>query len=196
MKTLKYLLYIILGLIVLFFLIGLLKPTVEYGHSITVNKSAKESWAVAQDLSKYDQWLKGFQSIELIEGEQGTIGSKYKVVVKPNEESVFEMIETIIDFKEFEFMNLHFDSEMMDFEQVMSFKEENGKTTIKTDSKVKGKNLMMRSMFACMELFAGAFTAQETENIENLKKVIEANTKEYYQTLEVVPNSIDSIDTK
>ncbi len=181
MKILKFLLFLILGLAFLFFAFGFITPTINYGHEITVDKPLKEAWAVQQDETKFDQWLAGFKSIELISGEKGTVGSKYKVVVKPSEEEPdFEMIETLISKRDFDHMRLSFDSEMMVFDQTTSFSEANGKTTIKTDSKVSGKGMMMRSMFAVMELLTGSFTAQEVKNIENLKKVIEENTTNYY----------------
>jgi len=75
MKYLKYLIFLILGLLFLFFLVGFIRPTVHYGHEITVNKSIEEAWAVSQDVSKFDQWLEGFKSIELISGEEGEVGS-------------------------------------------------------------------------------------------------------------------------
>lgn len=180
MKFLKYFLYLILGLVVVFFAIGFLKPSVSYGHEITVNKPIKEAWAVQQDATKYDQWLEGFKSIDLISGEKGKVGSIYKVVVKPEEDQPdFEMIETLVAKKDFESIQLSFDSDMMLFEQTTSFSEVDGKTKIKTDSKVSGKGMVMRSMFALMELFGGSFQAQEVKNIEALKQVIEENQTNY-----------------
>lgn len=180
MKFLKYLLYFLLGFIVLFLAAGVLKPSVNYGHEIIVDKPLKEAWAVHKDKSKYDQWLEGFKSMELISGEQGEIGSQYRVVVKPDEEQPdFEMIETIVDKKKFDFIRLDFDSDMMFFEQTTSFSEIEGKTKVKTESKVSGKNVFMRSMFAWMELLGGSFQAQEEKNIEGLKRVIEGNTTVY-----------------
>jgi len=90
------------------------------------------------------------------------------------------MIETVESVREFDHLRLSFDSEMMIFDQTTSFSEVGGLTTIKTDSKVSGKGVFMRSLFATMELFTGSFTAQEVENIEKLKKVIESNTTNYY----------------
>ena len=184
MKILKYLLYAIVALVVLvviFFAIGFLKPSVNYGHEITVNKSVEEAWAVHKDESKFGQWLEGFKSIELIEGEAEEIGSKYKVVVNPGEgQPDFEMIETVVSLKEFDHVELSFDSDMMRFDQTTYFSEKDGKTTIKTDSKVSGKSIMMRSLFAVMEMFGGSFQAQEAKNVEALKKVIEENTTDYY----------------
>jgi hypothetical protein len=166
-----------------------MKPSVSYGHEITVNKPIKEAWAVSQDDSKYDQWLDGFKSIDLISGDKGTVGSKYKVVVSPGEgQPDFEMIETIASIEEFDHVKLDFDSDFMDFEQTISFKETDGMTTVTTDSKVIGKNIMSRSMFAIMELLGGTFTAQETKNIDALKKVMEENTTDYYP----VPDAIET----
>ena len=183
MKVLKILLFVFIGLILLFYLAGLLRPTVSYGNEITVNKDIKEAWAVYQDVSKYNQWLEGFKSIKLMEGEKNAVGSKYKVVVNPGEgQPDFEMIETVESFKEFDHMALHFDSDVMIFDQITSFAESNGKTLIETKSKVTGKGIMMKSIFSLMELFTGSFQKQETKNIENLKKVIESNKTNYYST--------------
>jgi len=196
MKYLKYILYLFIALILLFFAIGLLKPTISYGHEITVNKPLKEAWAVAQDESKFGLWLEGFKSIELISGQKGEIGSKYKVVVNPGEgQPEFVMTETLVSVKEFEHNRLSFDSDMMLFDQTTTFNHEGGKTTVKTDSKVSGKGIVMRSMFAIMEMLGGSFTAQETKNIEALKKVIEENTTDYYPAtveVEIEEGQLDS----
>ncbi len=191
MKILKYVLYAIIALVILFFAMGFMNPFVKYGHSITVDKPIKEAWAVMQDASKFEQWLAGFKSIELISGEEGAVGSKYKVIVKPSEEEDdFEMIQTITSLNEFDHVTLDFDSDFMDFVQTTSFEEKDGTTKITTDSKVIGKSIISRAMFAIMEKLGRAFTTQEAENIENLKKVIEENTTDYYPTIKVVEDEV------
>lgn len=181
MKIFKNLLYGLLALVILFLAVGFLKPTVTYGHEILVDKPIEEAWAVLLDAEKYGEWLAGFQSIDLLSGEAGEVGSTYKVVVKPSEqEDDFEMIETLVAKEDFDHVSLSFDSDMMVFDQTTSLAEVDGKTSVKTDSTVKGKGMMMRSMFALMEMLGGSFQAQEVENIERLKKVIEANTTDYY----------------
>lgn len=181
MKILKYILFALISLVLLFLAVGWIHPSVHYGHEITVDKSVQEAWAVTQDESKYDQWLAGFISMELLSGEKGAVGSTYKVVVNPGEGNPdFEMTETLVDIQEFDHFDLSFDSDMMEFKQRTSFAETDGKTTIKTESEVIGKSMMTRSMFALMEIFGGGFTKQEVENIENLKTLIEENTTDYY----------------
>jgi hypothetical protein len=178
MKILKYVLFAILALVVLFFALGLFKSTVSYGHEITVDKPVQEAWAVTQDESKYGQWLEGFKSMELIEGEPGKVGSKYKVIVQPEGQPDFEMIETVVSMAEYEHVEMHFASEAMDFEQTISFAESDNGTTITSDSKVMGKGIMTRSMFALMGMF-GAFQAQEEKNFEALKALINENSTDY-----------------
>jgi len=77
-------------------------------------------------------------------------------------------------------VDLHFDSDIMIFDQKTIFTERNGKTKIKTESKVGGKGMMMKSMFAIMEMLGGSFQAQEEKNLEALKKVINNKTTDYY----------------
>ena len=187
MKFLKYLLITIVVLVLAFFSLVLIYPVVDYGSEIVVSKSIEEAWAVSEDQSKYHLWLEGFQSMELIEGE---FGSKYKVIVNPGEgQPDFEMIETLISREDYDHINMHFDSDMMDFEQLITFSETEEGVSIKTESKVIGKGMMMQSMFAMMEKMGGAFTMQETKNQNALKKVIEENTTDYYPVVAEEPIS-------
>jgi len=192
MKFLKRLLTFILILAAIFFIVGLINPQVNYGHSITVEKPLKEAWAVSQDASKYADWLKGFKSMELLSGEKGKVGSTYKIIVNPGEgQPDFEMIETLNDIKENEFVDMTFVSDMMDFEQKIFFSEKDGKTTIKSESQVKGKQLMMKSMFALMEMFTKGFTKQEAENFEALKVLIDNNETDYFPVQPVMEELVN-----
>lgn len=181
MKVLKIIGLILLVLVGFFFLMGIINPTVNYGHTIKVDKPVDEAWGVMQDVSKYDQWLAGFKSIELIEGKKNQLGSKYRVIVQPGEgQPDFEMIETLQSFKPNDHVTLKFDSDLMEFLQTTRFESNSPtQTTISTESEVKASNFIGRCMFGMMETLTGSFTAQETENIENLKKLINNNTDDY-----------------
>jgi hypothetical protein len=193
MKFLKYFFYFIIGLIVLFFALGLFGSSVSYGHEITVDKSLKDAWAVTQDESKYKEWLEGFKSMELLSGERGKEGSKYLVVVNPGEgQEDFEMIERVVSVKEYEHVYLSFDSDMMNFEQRILFSESGGKVNVKTESTVMGKGIMMHSMFTLMEMFGSSFSTQEAKNIEALKILINNNTKDYYPAPVVEENEVEA----
>ena len=180
MKFLKYLLIPTVVLVLAFIAVGFIHPEVDYGSEIVVNKPLEEAWAVSEDADKYHLWLDGFKSMYLIEGEYGTVGSKYKIIVNPGDgQEDFEMVETVISREEFDHVQMHFDSDMMDFKQTISFSETEEGVAIVTESKVIGKGAMMRSMFALMEHLSGAFTKQEQKNMNALKKVIEENTTVY-----------------
>jgi carbon monoxide dehydrogenase subunit G len=181
MKFLKYFFLVAATLLILFFVMGLIKPSVDYGHTIQVDKPIKEAWAVVEDPSKLSLWLDGFVSETLISGEANQVGAKYKVVVKPStEEDAFEMIETITSRTEFEHIDMHFESDFGTFDQKMTFAEKEGGTEIKTESVVKGKNLAMSAMMGWMETLTGSFKDKEVENIEKLKNVINQNETNYY----------------
>lgn len=181
MKILKYLFLIILVLLLLFIVLGLIKPSIQYGHEVSVNKTIEEAWAVHQDETRLSEWIKGFISIDLLSGQAGEVNSTYKVTINPGEgQENFEMIETILSKKDLEQMTIHFDSEMMDFTQTTSFLQKDASTILKTTADAKGKGLLMRSMFAAMHLFGNTFQKQEAENLEALKRVIETNTKNYF----------------
>jgi len=181
MKIVKWILIPLLILIALFFAMGLVNSSIEYGHTVKVNKNVKEAWAVTEDESKLDQWLAGFVSEDLLRGEQNKVGSQYKVVVKPSpEEDAFEMIETLVARDEFSLLEMHFESDFGTFDQTMKFTAKGNQTEIATESIVSGGNVLTNSMVGWMELLGGSFQKQEEENINKLKKVIEENTTDYF----------------
>ncbi len=195
MKILKYILIALLLLVLAFFALGFIKPAISYDHEVTVNKPIKEAWAVHADQSKLGEWLDGFKSIEHISGKENEVGSKYKVVVRPEDNPEdFIMTETITSKKDFEHMTLNFDSEVMVFDQKTSFSSEGNKTKIKKESTVKGKNAMMRSMFAMMHILGGSFKKQEIKHMTALKKLIESNTTDYFPAVEVIENVQEEVE--
>ncbi len=174
MRALKYILIGILILFLVFLSFGLFNKSISYGSRIEVNKPIEAVWAVSQDASQYDQWLAGFQSMEHLSGDYMKPGSTYKIIVVPQEGAKpFEMIETLNAIKTNDHVDMSFASEMMDFEQVMKFKETDSGTVITTESEVIGKGIMNRAMFAMMEVLGGSFTKQEQANMDALKALIE-----------------------
>ena len=61
--------------------------------------------------------------------------------------------------------------------------ENNGKTTIKTVSSTSGNGIIAKSIVSFM---TSAMKKQEDENLENLKTLIEENTKNYFPIPETV----------
>lgn len=176
MKYLKYVLFFILVLTLIFFGSGLLTPSISYESEIVVKKPANESWAFMGDAENLPNWIEGYQKNELISGEENTVGAVSKVYVEDNgQEMVME--ETITTYNLNEHLGMTFTMDFMNMDYDMYFKEKNGKTTILTKSKTVGNNLFAKSMISFM---GGAMKKQEDENLSRLKALINKNTKNYF----------------
>ncbi len=182
MKYIKYLLGIIVLLLLVFFGRGLLTPSVSYENEIIVNKSVKESWAVMSDESKLPKWIKGFKKTELISGTANSVGAVSKIYVDDNGEEM-TMEETIKEIIVNELISMKFTMDFMDMDYEMHMKENNGKTKIKSKSTTAGNGLFAKSIISFM---TGSMKAQEDENLQSLKKLIEENTKDYFQDLNTI----------
>ena len=180
MKYLKYLLGILLLLVILFFAIGMITPSVSYESEVTVNKTAAEAWATMSDESKMSQWITGFKRTEHVSGTPNTIGAVSKVFVEENGEEM-EMEETIIDFKKNELLAMKFTMDFMDMNYEITFDDANGGTKIKSKSKTVGNGMFAKSLIALM---SGSMKKQEDVNMNKLKQLIENNKTNYFPKLE------------
>jgi len=190
MKYLKYLLYLVLVLAGIFFGKGLLTPSVYYESEIVVNKSAKESWAVMSDETNLPKWIKGFIRTELVSGTPNTVGAISNVYVDEGGKEMM-MKETVTAIKLYEQLGMNFSMDFMDMDYEMLFKEkEDGKTTITSKSTTVGNGILAKSIISFMP---GSMKAQEDENMNTLKGLIEGNTKDYFP--EPVVAAIDTVAT-
>ncbi|MDH7444968.1 SRPBCC family protein [Aquimarina sp. 2201CG14-23] len=189
MKYLKYLLFLIIILALIFFGKGMLTPSVSYENEVVVNKPANESWAVMSDESNLPKWIKGFTKTELVSGTANEVGAVSKVYVEDRgEEMVME--ETVTALTLNEHMAMTFTMDFMDMDYEMFFKEDDGKTTITTKSIAMGNGILSKSLISFMP---GAMKAQEDENLNSLKRLIEENTKDYFPK-KVVDTSAVSVE--
>jgi len=177
MKFLKYLFGAILLLGILFFVKGMITPNISYSSEITVDKPINEAWAVMNDESKISQWLKGIKSVEHVSGEKGTVGAVTKYIfVENGEES--EVVETIKEIKPNEYIIMDFAmADVMDMNYKVNYSEKDGKTHIKSETITTGNGMFMKSM---MSFMTSTMQAQEDENLNNLKKLINENTTNYF----------------
>lgn len=182
MKYLKYILGIIVVLLLIVLIRGFLTPSISYDSQITVNKSIEESWAVMNDASKIDQWLKGITKMEHVSGTKGAVGAVTNYTFNDNgQESL--ITETITAISPNEYVTMDFVMEgVMDMNYRMDFSESGGSTTVKSSTTVKGIGILMQSMIPFMK---GTMQEQEDENMNNLKVVINNNTTDYFPKPEV-----------
>ncbi|WP_369999998.1 SRPBCC family protein [Winogradskyella sp.] len=176
MKILKYIAIVIAILILGFLLLGLLKPEVSYDSEIVVNKPLTEAWAVTQDEAKMADWLPGFQKVEHVSGTPGEVGAVSDVYfITDGEEMVIR--ETITKIVPNETIEMTFTSDFMDMDYKLNMTQMDGKTKITSNTTTVGNGILAKSMMA---LAGSSIKAQEETNLENLKKAIEQNTKDYF----------------
>lgn len=180
MKYLKYIVGIIAILLVVFILIGLIKPELTYECEIMVEKPLAESWAVAQDPKKMSEWLPGFQKIEHVSGTPGTVGAVSDVYFDEGGETM-TIRETITEIEPEESISMSYTSEFMDMDYKLAMSGVNDKTRINSSTTASGNGMMSKSIMALM---GGAVKAQEETNLTNLKETIEKNTKNYFPVVE------------
>ena len=177
MKILKYLLGIIALLVLLFIAKGFITPSISYESEITVDKTIKEAWAVMNDESKLDQWLKGITNIEHLSGEKGKVGAVTKYTFMDNgQESI--IVETLKEVVPDQSVAMDFTMEgVMNMDYKVDFTEKDGKTHIKSSTVTTGEGMIMRSMVSFM---TGTMQTQEDENMANLQQLINENTTDYF----------------
>ncbi len=175
MKYLKYLLFVVIAIALVFFGKGLFTPSVYYESEVVINKPVKEVWAVMSDESKLPDWIEGFVKTELVSGTPNTVGAVSKVYVEDQgQEMVME--ETITKIKPEELMAMTFTMDFMNMDYEISMEEKDGKTSIKSKSTTVGNGIFAKSMISFMK---GSMKDQEDENLNKLKLIVEENTKNY-----------------
>jgi len=178
MKFIKYTIGIIIVLVLLFLVLGLIKPKVSYECDTIVEKPTIEAWAVLQDTEKLSEWLPGFQKIEHISGTPGAVGAVSNVYFDNDGESM-TIKETITDLVPNESMSMSYESDFMNMDYKIHFTSIDGKTKINSITTAEGNGIISKSIMALM---GSSLKKQEETNLSNLKKTIEQNTKNYFQS--------------
>lgn len=172
-KTAKILVYVI-GFIATcfigFYIIGVVKPSVNYTNSILINRPIDQSWKIFSEEKFMAQWMPGFQKIEKIQGEPFQKGSKFKLYVKENGQS-YEMIETVVECIPGKLYEFELENGILHNHVKFEFKEPQQFTTeIVSTNEVTAQNWFLRSLFV---FFKSDFKKQEEETLQALKRVVE-----------------------
>lgn len=178
MKYLKYGIGILAILAIGFFALGLIKPKITYDCAVTVEKPANEAWAVLQDPEKLSEWLPGFQKIEHISGTPGTVGAVSNVYFDNNGQSM-SIKETITELVPNESMSMKYESDFMNMDYKIMITSVDGKTKVSSSTIAEGNGLIPKSI---MTLIGSSLKKQEETNLSSIKKTVEQNTKNYFQT--------------
>jgi uncharacterized membrane protein len=152
-----------------FFGLGYLNPVLKYQNRVTVNKPRAEVWKTFNDESRMKDWLEGFESIELVSGEKGQPGSKYKLVIAGEGQNV-EIYETMREVKPEELYSFTLDAEPLTNEVSVTFADKDGGTEIIQKEAVAGKSIVWRSLFYWLQ---STFQVNSKKNLENFKRIAE-----------------------
>ena len=168
-KVLRFIVIGIFALAIIFFSLGLFIPAFSFDNVVEVNRPVEKAFAEFNDVSNMYKWIPGFQFIEPISGWPNEVGSKWKLVVKEEEERI-ELIETITAYKKNEVFAFNLSNEMMSEDVEIVFTSKGKNTIITAHNKVNGKNIFWKSLFVVSKSY---FKNAQQESYEKLKIVIE-----------------------
>lgn len=168
MKALKYFSYLILGLFLVFVLIGQLFGKLLYTNKITINKPVEKSWSVLTDRSKMGNWVKNFKSIELLNGDQST---KYKLIVVDGGEE-YEIIETLIESVTNEIYTIKWENDVLVNKAIYQFSSDGNGTIIEVSEELEGKGFLMKPIFVFMQEH---FQSETHDSLERFKTFVESH---------------------
>lgn len=167
---------LLLGLILLvffaalvFFAPGIFSGDLENETRVTVDKPRDHVWKKFDDESKMGEWLKGFKSIESIEGDPKTVGSKFKLTFE-NDGQEFVMMETMTAYDEGEHFAFNLENEAMYSEVDIRLIDKGLVTEVVQKEKFHGQNVFWHSLFFWLK---STFTENSRENMESFKKYAE-----------------------
>lgn len=168
MKFLKIILFAGAGLVLIFFSLGLIFPSYEYESSVMVKASPEKCWIVFHDSKKMSEWMDGFESLTLKNGEPMTPGSLYEIVVNDHNKRIV-MSEKLIEVNAPTRVSYELNNEVLKSESSFSF-EGTASTTIVSHYKITGNNILWKSILFASRSY---MTRSGQEQLESLKKVIE-----------------------
>ena len=168
-KILGFLLLLIIGAVVVFFAPGVMSGDLENETRFVIDRPKDHVWKKFEDESKMSEWLKGFKSIETIEGKPRTVGSKHRVTFEQDGQ-VIEMIETMTAYEEGRRFALTLENEVMYSEVDVSLVDKGLSTEVVQKEKFRGQNLFWHSLFYWLK---SSFVEQSKENMANFKKYAE-----------------------
>ncbi|MYB48605.1 MAG: SRPBCC family protein [Dehalococcoidia bacterium] len=144
----------------------------KFSVSLEVDKPIQHCWDILMDESRMAEWAIGFQSIETIEGEPMTVGSKHRMVFEERgKELVFiETVKVIDPPREFTF---DLDHEVMNSTVSMTIESVGAERTL-LSSHTEGRptKLLLKIM---MPFMVPQMKRRQFQQLENLKAIMEAS---------------------
>ncbi len=170
MRIIRYFIYLIAILVILFFALGVINPQVKYSHDVTIERPIELTWEVFMNEELMYQWIPNLKSIELIAGKKNGLGSKYRMIVEDDGKE-YEIIETITEIDKHYKISILLENDVLTNEVETIFTHLNGRTKLNTSVEIEGKDLLMKSSLFLMK---GHFMEQSDDSYQKLKALVEA----------------------
>ncbi len=169
MKALKIILGLVSGLVVAFVLVGFMIPELNFTTTVRASRSVDVTFDVFTNVDLMDQWLEGFESIEILSGEPEEIGSKFRVRFNDDGTEI-EFTEELKTFEEGKAYGFLMDAGFFTNDTMFSFSEESGETTIRASNSMIGSSWYMRSLLPFMK---SDMQRQQVETLQALAALAE-----------------------
>jgi uncharacterized protein YndB with AHSA1/START domain len=167
-KALKYLALGIVIIVLAFFSLGLIHPSLSYTNTVEVDSTIEEAFDAFTDDSRAAEWLIGYQDYKVLEGAPQTPGSKFLMKFETDGHKM-EFIEVLTEFKENEEFSFDMETEFFNGSVQILF-EGSSPCTITAHTYNEGTSVFYSSMFYLMK---GALKEQSQKNYDLLKEMIE-----------------------
>lgn len=168
-KFLKYFLIIVAALLLIFLLIGIIKPTQEYTTSVTVNAPVEKTFAIFMDTSRFREWMPIFSKMELLSGNPNEAGSKWKMHFHERGQDII-MMETVTTYKTNQVFAFNLQNEVINSDNEVLFTPKGNSTQITAHCKSEGGNIIWKSLFV---FFTPGMKQQSQQIYNDLKRVVE-----------------------
>lgn len=145
----------------------------KYAVDILIERPRDEVISKYNNQDNLKHWMEGLQEMELLEGEQGQVGARSRILFV-NGKRRMEMMETILENKLPDSMTFKFEAKGVENIVINRFEVVNEHSTrVVNDQEFKMKGFMMK-LFAA--LMPGMFKKQSMVYLKALKAFVEDGT--------------------
>lgn len=169
MKVARFLVGLFGLLLFIFAILSFLGLEIIYNNEITINAPKTKVWQTINDQEKGGQWLTGLKKVEVVKAVPGNVGRILNMTYE-NDGNKTVIKETTTEFKENESLALTMEADIFINHNRMDLFEKDGRTILRTRSKVKGRGFFFRGMMPMMKKI---FKQEEMKMLNNLKVLVE-----------------------
>jgi len=161
---------VLIILITVFMLIGIAIPEFDYRNRVTVNKPQAEVFAAFNDTGRTAQWMDGLQRIEHTGGAQEGTGSRWRMTIVQNGETM-TVDEEVTLFSPDSLLMMRMGNEVLDSYLTIEFiQKDSAVTDIHQHTRVVGANPLWQSV---LPLFKGTMRDANQANLERFRAMLE-----------------------